>query len=62
MIIRKVVNLVTNDIKTVIRFAGTGNKHLGIRRKQRRWIENLLSSDVSLRRGSSVQFFTVGRL
>lgn len=57
VIIRKVLNLVNNDLKTVIRLAGTGTKHLGIRQKQRRRIENLPSSDVSLRRGSGVSIF-----
>ena len=48
-------------------FTDTGIKRLGIRQKQRRWIENLPSSDVSLRSGSSISalyfmIFTVGRL
>ena len=48
-------------------FTDTGIKRLGIRQKQRRRIENLPSSDVSLRSGSSISalhfmIFTVDRL
>ena len=62
MIIRKVLNLVNNDLKTVIRLAGTGTKHLGIRQKQRRRIETYQVQTSPSEEEAVFQFFTVGRL